>query len=61
MRIYIDTMTGTWGDAEDIVFINAEDGPETAMLLNTVENLSDSEIMEYGNKWGDAPILSNDF
>lgn len=58
MQMFIDTSTGTWGNAEDIVFLDAEPGPEAAMLINTLENLSDDEIIAYGNRYGDAPVLS---
>lgn len=52
MRIWIDTQSGTWGDADELVIIEAEDGPAAAMLVNTLENMSDTDIQDYGDKWG---------
>lgn len=59
MRIFIDTMTGTWGMANDIVVIEVEDGAEAAMLCETLDGLSDSGICEYGNTYGDSIFLSD--
>lgn len=55
---FIDTASGTWGLAEDIVFIEVEVGPEAAMLVDTLDNMSDSQIIDYGNAYGDCPIVS---
>lgn len=55
-KIFIDTKTGTWGMAEDIVFVDALDWEVEALDIS-----SDSEIIAYGNGFGDAPILSSDF
>lgn len=54
---YIDTHTGTWGGAEGIVTIEVERGADSAMLSETLLNMSDSQIMDYGNRYGDAIIL----
>lgn len=53
MQVFIDTSTGTWGLAEDIVFV---DLPEH--LENVLNDMSDSQIMQFGNDVGDAPVLS---
>lgn len=52
MLAFIDTSTGTWGCAEDIVFVEVDPA-----ILDVA---SDSEIIEYGNLYGDAPFLPND-
>lgn len=52
MEIFIDTSTGTWGAAEDIVFLTVENPNEV------LEYMTDSEICEFGNENGDAPILT---
>jgi hypothetical protein len=53
---FIDTSTGTWGLGEDIVFLEVEVGAEAAMLVNTLEGMSDSQIIDYGNAHGDCPL-----
>lgn len=52
--LFIDTSTGTWGNAEDIVFLHDD-------FADELEDMSDSEIIELGNAWGDAPLLPNTF
>lgn len=53
--IFIDTNTGTWGDAHGIVFREVDDDD----LFIIGEEMTDADRMEYGEKWGDAPLLDN--
>lgn len=61
--LFIDKVTGTWGDADDIVFVDPDVAgqhmdPEgdDATCISTLESLdSDSEIIEIAEhslKWG---------
>lgn len=56
MRIFIDTNTGTWGDAYGIVFLSESD---SEIFVEDVEDRSDREIINFGNENGDAPLLSD--
>lgn len=47
MKIFIDTATGTWGDAEDIVIVEANQ-----VLLDELNNSSDFEIVDKGGRIG---------
>lgn len=49
--LFIDTSTGTWGNAEDIVLVSDDWADE-------LEDNSDSEIIQKGNDWGDRLNLS---
>lgn len=49
---FIDVSTGTWGYAEDIRIVSVEEGAESAMLVNTLDNLSDDQICEWGETYG---------
>lgn len=48
--VFIDTKTGTWGDANDLVIVYMKEPSD-------LFDLSDSEIVAYGNENGDAPLL----
>ncbi len=52
VTIYIDTNTGTWGDASGIRTITVEAGAELAMLQDTLDEMSDSGINAYGLEHG---------
>ena len=43
--LFIDTSTGTWGSAEDIVLVSDDWAIE-------LEDNSDSEIIDKGDQWG---------
>jgi len=43
--LFIDTSTGTWGNAEDIVLVDDDWAAE-------LEDNSDSEIIDKGDQWG---------
>lgn len=47
MKIFIDTSTGTWGNAEDIVLVDADEGN-----LYALDRSSDSEIIGWGDEVG---------
>lgn len=51
MLAFIDKSTGTWGCAEDIVWVEVD--PDH---LNVA---SDSEITQYGELYGMTPLLPN--
>jgi hypothetical protein len=48
MKIWIDTVTGTWGDVDGLVIIDNDD----EYMLNDIDNMSASEISEYGQRYG---------
>ncbi len=54
MRIFIDTTTGVWGRADDIVIL---DEVTSESFQEGVEEMSDSQIMYFGNAFGDAITL----
>lgn len=45
--IFIDTSTGTWGLAEDIVLV-----PDTAQIREHLDSASDSTIIDFGDERG---------
>lgn len=49
--IWIDTTTGTWGNAADLVFLEVTESECEEHLYNA----SDSEISEYGHSRGYRP------
>jgi hypothetical protein len=51
MKIWIDTDTGTWGNAFDMVLVDIEEED-----LNALAELSDVERTAYGQKHGE-PVL----
>ena len=44
-RIYIDKVTGTWGDANDLVIVDAPN-----FVVNWLDGLSDSEITKFAKQ-----------
>lgn len=63
MHIYIDRITGAWGDASDLVFIDSEvegmmmqGGSEgdTETVVSFLDNCSDSEIVKYAESMVDT-------
>lgn len=47
MKLFIDWNTGTWGDASDLVFVDA-----TNETLNFLQDASDSEITQFAaDEW----------
>lgn len=47
-RIWIDTTTGTWGNATDLAIIELEEEDVSALA-----NLSDLAIRTYGQEYGE--------
>lgn len=47
--LFIDTSTGTWGQAEDIVLLSPE--AEDAFLRES-EFMSDSQVIDFGDQKG---------
>lgn len=54
--IWVDKATGTWGVIEDLVIIGrtALDSatPDTESIVAYLDNCSDSEIVEFAEKYG---------
>lgn len=51
MNIFIDTKTGTWGDPEGLVLAEI-----STFQLNALDNMSDSEIINFGLEYGDKTL-----
>lgn len=50
MRLFFDTVTGTYGDADDLRIVDNDDfGPDD---IDAFGMMSDSELIEYGERWG---------
>ena len=58
MKIWIDTATGTWGEVDGdagrllIVDTDAIDVNEAPAGMPALEQMSDSEVVEFGDRFG---------
>ena len=59
-KIFIDIVTGTWGEADDIVLVDLNDTLEDTQTVSGQEQYldqaSDSEIIDFGNTFG-VPVI----
>lgn len=54
--IWIDTQTGTWGRLDNLVVLGDS---EVDAFLDSQEDMTDSEICQFGEDFGDALTLPN--
>ena len=56
MKVWIDVATGTWGEADTLVVVDlayqADGLRELGELIDLLYNMTDSEIIEYGERNG---------
>lgn len=54
MHIWIDTDTGTWGNAQDIVILDVDE-----VDLVDLGQMSDTDIIRFGQEHGDGLALED--
>ncbi len=51
-RIWIDTDTGSWGDADNLVIMDA-----TEAEVEEFQDMTDNDICNFGQDFGTIPVV----